>query len=401
MTPAPHQADTREQREPAAQRRGGRTLSTPTETPPRDTREQREPAAQRRGGRTLPTPTETPPRDTREQREPAAQRRGGRTLSTPTETPPRDTREQREPAAQRRGGRTLSTPTETPPRDTREQREPAAQRRGGRTRRRGLRPRLRGERAPRERAVRTTGGRAPRTRARAPRKEAMTLIEIMIVIIILALAATGLTLAVGAITRTKLKSACVRVAAAARFSYNRAATSGNTIRIVFDLDEGTIGMEQAEGTVMLSRLDDPRRRSTEDEGGDATAVDPWAAARARLETTIQPTFGASPFSPIANAEGAPLRRYQTQPLGSSVSIVRLITPHEQEPREEGRGAIYFFPGGQTEEAVVQLTDGGDDIYSVEIRPLTGRAIVHNFAFEPEPIRDRFDDREQSEAEDPG
>jgi general secretion pathway protein H len=148
-------------------------------------------------------------------------------------------------------------------------------------------------------------------------------------------------------------------------------------------------------------MDDPRRRTATEEGDDGTVVDPWAAARERLEKTIQPTFGASPFSPIAGSDGSPLRRYQTQPVGGGVSIVRLVTPHEPDPREEGRGAIYFFPGGQSEHAVVQLGDGGDDVYSVEIRPLTGRAIIHNFAFEPEPIRDRFDDEGQSEAEDPG
>jgi general secretion pathway protein H len=231
----------------------------------------------------------------------------------------------------------------------------------------------------------------------------MTLIEIMIVIVILAMAATGLTLAVGAIARTKLKSSCMRIASAARFAYNRAATSGDTIRITLDLDSdpSTMALEQAHGRVTLSRLDDPRRRTSIEEGDDGTVVDPWAAARARLEETMQPTFGASPFSPIASNDGTPLRRYQTQPIGSGIRVVRLVTPHEPDPREEGKGAIYFFPGGQSEHAVVQLSDGGDDVFSVEIRPLTGRAIVHSFAFEPEPIRDRFDDEGLSEAEDPG
>lgn len=229
----------------------------------------------------------------------------------------------------------------------------------------------------------------------------MTLIEIMVVIVIMALAAVGVSMALGALTRTKLRSGCARIVAASRFAYNRAISTGNTVRVLIDVDEGTMAIEEAHGRVTLSRIDDPRREAAEEEGEDATVVDPWAAARARLETTIQPSFGASPFSPIAGRNGETLRKYQTQPIANGIRVVRLVLPHEPEPRDSGKGAIYFFPGGQTEHAVVQLGDRSDTVYSVEIHPLTGRATVHNFAYEPELIRDTDDEEDFSEVEDPG
>lgn len=219
------------------------------------------------------------------------------------------------------------------------------------------------------------------TRARR-RREGMTLIEMMIVVVLIALAATGVTYSLGALTRTHLRSACMRVAAGARYAYNRAISQGTTVRLTFDLGASTMGFEEAHGSITLARTTDSRREDIErdaEEGVDSAAVDPWEAARARLEDTLRPSFGASPFSAL---EG---RRYEAAELADGVRITRLWTPHEAEPREEGTGHIYFFPNGQTENAVLWVSDGSDRVFSVEIHPLTGRARVRDFAWEPEEL----------------
>ncbi len=236
---------------------------------------------------------------------------------------------------------------------------------------------------------------------RRPRRAGMTLIEVMIVIVIIALASTGVTMALGGITRSKLRSGCVKLMAASRFAYNRAVSRGNTVRLRIDMDEGMMSIEEAHGQVTLSRVDDPRRENIDEESGqDGAAVDPWAAAQARLENTFEPTFGASPFSPITGRGGETLTRYQSQSIGGSVRVARLYLPHEPEPRDQGTGSVYFFPGGQTENAVIQLTDRSGTVYSVEIHPLTGRAKLHDWAFEPRDIEE-WDDEDLSDVRDPG
>ena len=55
-------------------------------------------------------------------------------------------------------------------------------------------------------------------RSGARRRTGMTLIEVMIVIVIMALAAGGATVALNSVTRAKLRSACVRTVAGARFA---------------------------------------------------------------------------------------------------------------------------------------------------------------------------------------
>lgn len=219
----------------------------------------------------------------------------------------------------------------------------------------------------------------------------MTLIEIIIVIIVIALAATGITYSLSALTRANLRSACMTVTAGARFAYNRAISQGHTVRLVFDFDADQMSFEEAHGRVTLARLDDATREELED-GEDGTAVDPWAAAQARLSDTLRPSFGASPFTAIAG------RRYQPRPVASGISIRQLIVPHEPEPRTEGRGAIYFFPGGQTEHAVVWVGDDSDRVYSIELHPLTGRARVHDYAYEPEVMLDDGGGRSRSEVD---
>lgn len=238
-------------------------------------------------------------------------------------------------------------------------------------------------------------------RRRRSQRHGMTLIEVMIVIVIIALASTGVTMALGGLTRTKLRSSCVKLMAASRFAYNRAVSQGNTVRLRINMEEGTMAIEEAHGQVTLSRVDDPRRENIDEESGeDGAAVDPWAAAQARLESTFEPTFGASPFGPITGPGGETLTRYQSQSIGSRVRVARLYLPHEPEPREQGTGSVYYFPGGQTENAVIQLTDGSETVYSVEIHPLTGRAKLHDWAFEPRDVED-WDDEDNSDVRDPG
>jgi general secretion pathway protein H len=226
----------------------------------------------------------------------------------------------------------------------------------------------------------------------------LTLVEIMIVILIMALAMTGIVMAFNSINRTKVRSAAMRIMAASRFAYSRAVTQGKTVRVVLDLDEGRMGLQEAHGRVTLVRIDDPRRQINEE--GEEVAVDPWEAARAQLEETLQPSFGASPFGPITGRGGEALDRYRLQDLGSGVHVVRLVTPHEPSPREEGRGAVYYFPGGTGEHAVIWLSDGGDDVYTVELHGLTGRGTVYNRAYEPEVLPEDTEEEDRREVEDP-
>lgn len=228
----------------------------------------------------------------------------------------------------------------------------------------------------------------------------MSLIELMIVIAIIALGTTGLGFSIGALSRTTLKSGANKLASAVRYAYNRAIARGTTVRIVFDIPGNSFAVQEAHGRITLARQEDIQRihgvdmSEVEMEG----AVDPWEAARARLEKPLEPSLGASPFGPIEGVRGEPVKRFTKVELGSHVHIVKLLVPHEPDAKEEGKGAIHFFPTGYTEHAVIQLSDGSDTVYSVEIHPLTGRTKVYAEAYEPEAFLDDPDDLDVSEVD---
>lgn len=212
---------------------------------------------------------------------------------------------------------------------------------------------------------------------RAPKtKSAFTLIEVILVVAIIAVVVTGATFGLGAVTRTRLRSASFKVMSAARFAYSRAVTQGTTTRLRFDFTNDTMAVEETDTPVTLAT-----QEQLESDAGDA--IDPWDLARSRLEKPLEPLQPTtSPFHPITNEDGKVLKRYTAQPIGDGISIHALITPHDTDERTEGEGSVYFFSGGLAEHAVVQLTDSSETIYSVEIHPLTGNARIHNFAFEP-------------------
>jgi len=89
-----------------------------------------------------------------------------------------------------------------------------------------------------------------------------------------------------------------------------------------------------------------------------------------------------------------------KPLERGIRFRQVQTAHDHEPRKEGRAYLYFWPGGQTERAAIQLKIGeGDDetnTVTLLVAPLTGKVTVKDGAVEmPQPQ----DDQEASERED--
>lgn len=210
----------------------------------------------------------------------------------------------------------------------------------------------------------------------------MTLIEITIVVVIIGLASAGVSMSLGAISRANLKGGAGKLGGAMRYAYNRAVTTGMTVRIHFQLGGNTFSIEEAQGGVLLaSRKDREAKLAQGDNGKVVDAIDPWMAAEARIKSPDKPSVGASPFGPLTNPSGDPIKRYTNIPLGRGVQFTKLIVAHEPEPRTTGEGSVHFFPGGLSEHAFVELGDGREGVFTVEVSALTGRVKVYPEAHE--------------------
>ena len=231
----------------------------------------------------------------------------------------------------------------------------------------------------------------------------MTLIEIMVVVVIIAIGASAASIGLGALSKSNLQSACVRLISVCRFAYHRALTQGTTVRISLDLEHDTFEVSEAHGRVTLVRSDAPLRTEAErdrDEPSEESgaAVDPWEIARQRIEKPDTLVLPRSPFSALSTANGKPMTRFLRQPIGDDVRIAKVSIAHEAKPREQGKVDLFFFSSGLTQHAVVQLVDKRDTIYSVEIHPLTGRGTIHNAPYEPEVLMDDPSQRNEDATE---
>ena len=212
----------------------------------------------------------------------------------------------------------------------------------------------------------------------------------MIVLVIIGLGASAASLGIGSITRTNLKSACVKLMSMSRYAYHRALTNGTTVRITLDFSRNSVAVSEAFGRISLVRSDAPLRTkaSRDDDGKDPGAgVDAWALAKARLEKPDELVFPPSPFEPLRGPSGKVMERLKTQRIGEGIRLHKVIVAHEAEHKTEGVTDLFFFSSGLTQHAVIQLADKNNAIFSVEIHPLTGKGTVHDVPFEPEVLMD--------------
>ncbi|MDJ0763746.1 MAG: prepilin-type N-terminal cleavage/methylation domain-containing protein [Myxococcota bacterium] len=284
-----------------------------------------------------------------------------------------------------------------------------------------------------------------------------SLIEVLVVTIIAAVAVTGVALSLGAMSQSRLRSSCWMIVAAARYAYSHSVTRGMTTRLVMDFEDKTIHLEETSGRVVLNREDEtgeglrredealfdpdggPKGRGLldfqmnssafgtssstggagglqqgmgigaglgmglgmggqgEGQEGDMFSMmanftsgalsDPFLASMQRGLSGGSLGYRKPKFSPLGG------RRGEKRSLEGDTTFVTVFTPHAPKPQEEGRAFVYFFPGGMTEHAIIQVSDGDERIYSVEIHPMTGRAVIHNEPIEPD---GELDDLQEAE-----
>ena len=228
-------------------------------------------------------------------------------------------------------------------------------------------------------------GRKPhRLRARG-----VTLLEVLIVVALIALLAGATVFGSGMLASSRLRGAATLVAAAVRHGLARANTSGKPTRLVLDLDADRVLLEEAIGSRMLREKGKPA-------GGAEAATEAERAAKAESERILDgPRAQRAMFRPVeAFADEASGRE-----LGGSVDLTSVQTEHDSEPVTSGRAYVYFWPGGVTERAHVQLKRAGSsDGLTVIVSALTGRTDVKRGLVDlPEPRSDREEDQGEREA----
>lgn len=241
-----------------------------------------------------------------------------------------------------------------------------------------------------------------RQRTRGSRR-GVTLVELLFVVGILSILTVGSAYGFSAIGTARLRRGAVMVASAVRVAYAHANATGKTVRLVFDFDRKLIALEEATKLLAIKRGDRTggAEAATETERKAVEEADKIMKGPRAPRPNFRPTkaFG---FNPEAGKPG--------RELPSGIRFAQIETAHDDLPATTQRVYLYFWPGGQTERASIQLTksrldptekpDRLDerDVMTVLVAPLTGKSDIRlgKLAM-PRPR----DDREESERVDSG
>jgi general secretion pathway protein H len=221
----------------------------------------------------------------------------------------------------------------------------------------------------------------------------LTLIEVVIAIALISLLTGSLLFGKNMLVGSRVKSAATLIVSSVRFGLARANSTGRPTRLVIDFDKKQLSIEEAAGSLML------REKSEDQTGGADAATVAETKARVEAERIVEgPHAPRARFGKLSGVKGAIEELAKGRSLGDGVEVVRVRTEHDEEVLNEGRAYIYFWPGGTTERAIVQLKKAGDKeaALTVVLSPLTGRAKIEKGEVDfPEP---RGFDEEYSERE---
>ena len=205
------------------------------------------------------------------------------------------------------------------------------------------------------------------------------------VIAIGAILVGSMTVAITNIRKADLKAATGMMSAAMRYMYNLAVINNRPYRLVIDMDESQFWGEELQ-------TDDPCGRFLPE--GDPLA-DASDREKELEESGKDPEEGPRGLDPrrrqVASAQtyqGAKDNLLSRRDLPRGIRVTGVMTTNHEGPRESGKVAIHFFPGGYADPAYVWLGEEEDPDEPAEpsvtlsLDSLMGRVTRHGEALEP-------------------
>ena len=228
----------------------------------------------------------------------------------------------------------------------------------------------------------------------------VTLVEMLIVLALIAIFSAAVIAGSGQLSGAKLKKGTTMITAAVRVAFLRATVRSRSVRLVMDLQQNTMWLEESDVPMLVQSKD---KTGT---GGAEGVTDAERAAIAEGDRIVKgpsaprPGFHAVEMGLVAGTEAKDDKNVRHLPSG--ISFREVQTAHDDEPRTKDRAYLYFWPGGLTERASIVLRIGtsteDSQAMTVLVSPLTGSTKIKSGDVA---LKLPTDDKESSEREDRG
>lgn len=223
----------------------------------------------------------------------------------------------------------------------------------------------------------------------------MTLVEVLIVLAVVCVTMGLAFFGSGVAGSARLRRSSVMIASAIRIAYGHANATSKTVRLVFNFELRTVAIEESSSQLALAK--------NERTGGAQAATQAERRAIEEAEAILKGPRPPRPsFKPVKAFGFDPEKGLPGKSLERDIRFLQIETAHEDTAATADQAYLYFWPGGQTERASIQLALGRStldaDVVSIVVSPLTGKAEIKKGKV---PMPRPRDDVEESERRDTG
>ena len=222
---------------------------------------------------------------------------------------------------------------------------------------------------------------------RRQRAQGMTVLELMIVIAIIGAAAVLMRAGFRALTKADLVEDATEFATLLKRTNQLAVENGEMHRLVIDLDKQIYGVEVCQGSTALVRNealrnDDEKTKQALERGkqrlqqlpSDAFAAGDPDEATKRATAVAGHHVADRTCAPVTDGVSGDVQGKEflrTLHANKGIKFKQVWVAHQDDGQTKGQVAIYFFPTGAAEKAIVEITDG-DSIFTTRVYGITGR-----------------------------
>lgn len=203
-----------------------------------------------------------------------------------------------------------------------------------------------------------------------------TIAEMLIVLLLLGLAMGIAIPSFNTLTHAKLRETSTKLAGTIRYLYSQAALKGLCMRLVINLKrhsyhveastDGQCMVDDQQTTARQAKQKEEDKRRKAKEAPKTQAANPDGSVSLEVKKTQFTQYNKG------------LLRARTLPGEVRIKGVYTIRQKGTFTAKNGPAVVTIncFPLGQCERAVIFLKDSTGEIFSLEVKPLTGRVIVH-------------------------